>query len=60
VLVIPLEARQPASELSPDPGATSPLGNKLLAIRAQIVASGVQLLDWGGVDAEKAKLRNDR
>lgn len=46
-------AIQPEAELKSKP----PLGERLQKIRKEIVASGVPLLDWEGVEREKAERR---
>jgi len=39
--------------------AKTELGRQLLALRAKIVASGVPLLDWSGVEREVRERRGD-
>lgn len=41
----------------PEPKSKPPLGDRLRQIREEIVASGEPLLDWGGVEREKADRR---
>jgi hypothetical protein len=43
------------AEVQPQP--RSLLGDRLRKIRAEIVASGTPLLDWSGVEREKAERR---
>lgn len=56
-----LESRSDASLVRPDvEAATMPasnLGERLQKIRNKIVSSGVPLLDWEGVEREKAERR---
>jgi hypothetical protein len=56
-----LEARSDANLVQPDAEAVSKpasnLGEKLQRIRNKIVSSGVPLLDWEGVEREKAERR---
>jgi hypothetical protein len=56
-----LEARSDANLVQPDAEAVSKpasnLGEKLQKIRNKIVSSGVPLLDWEGVEREKAGRR---
>lgn len=40
-----------------EPKSKPPLGERLRKIREEIVASGVPLLDWEGVEREKAERR---
>lgn len=37
--------------------ARTPLGKKLLALRAQVIGSGVATLDWEGISEEVASRR---
>ncbi|MBD2308697.1 DUF2281 domain-containing protein [Chroococcidiopsis sp. FACHB-1243] len=39
------------------PETKAPLGDRLRQIREEIVASGEPLLDWEGIEREKAKQR---
>jgi len=59
--------RQQVAELinaleNSDNDVTKPrsLGEELRQIRAEIVASGVPLLDWEGVEREKAERRGEQ
>lgn len=40
-----------------EPKSKPPLGDQLRKIREEIVTSGKPLLDWGGVEREKADRR---
>ena len=46
-----------AIEHESEPKSKPPLGDRLWQIRKEIVASGEPLLDWGGVEREKADRR---
>jgi hypothetical protein len=59
--VLPVSSEDVASnENHSELRAISPLGLRLLAIRSRIVESGLPLLDWDEVAAEKAEMRRDR
>jgi hypothetical protein len=45
------------TEHETEPKTKPPLGERLRKIREEIVASGVSLLDWEGVEREKAERR---
>ncbi len=47
-----------ATEQEAEPKSKLPLGDQLRQIREQIVASGEPLLDWEGVEREKANRRD--
>jgi hypothetical protein len=50
-----LESKQTVVKTENQPQPRSLLGDRLRKIRAEIVASGTPLLNWSGVEQEKAE-----
>lgn len=48
-----------ATGLQAEPKSMPPLGAQLRQIREEIVASGEPLLDWEGIEREKAERRGE-